>query len=266
MAIAMITPMHLRRGAAADSLHDQPARFCSHMAVPAWSFAEATRMIPCVYILPIFMLFSSVGILRAADPDAFRSPLTAPSRFEACRPVQAVICGPNALYMLLRAHGRPVLADGFFREIQPGVQGLSLAELRDASTRYGLPAEVRCCTYKELISGCTFPLVALLQPGQGMDHHSSGHYVLVLDADLEGVTLVDGTSGEQDYLPRAGFCRSWKGYIVVPAMVQSSWLLLLVSMVPGWLLVGWLVLRSTRPPTIRLAGLEDWIHAKAMRE
>jgi len=148
--------------------------------------------------------------------------------------------------MFLRAHDRPVLADSFFREVEPGDQGLSLAQLRDASTRYGVPAEIRRCTYQELVGGCTFPLVALLQPESGNDPQHAGHYVLVLDANSEGVSLVDGTSGELHHHGRDWFCRKWKGYVVAPAEGRLSWLLLLAEIVAAWVLVGWLILRSNR--------------------
>jgi len=115
------------------------------------------------YILRIFLLGSSVGMVEAAGPGMRRAPSRGPNQFQGRLPTDALRCGPNALYMFLRAHDRPVLADSFFREVEPGDQGLSLAQLRDASTRYGVPAEIRRCTYQELVGGCTFPLVALLQ-------------------------------------------------------------------------------------------------------
>jgi hypothetical protein len=205
-------------------------------------------MIRCSCIFSLVTLSSLVGILDAADSDGLQFALVGRSNAEARCPSQAVICGPNALYMLLRAHGRSVLAECFFSEVEPGDHGLSLAELRDASKNYGLPAEARRCTYRELIDGCRLPLVALLRPAIGIDHRGPGHYVLVVNADSEGVTLIDGTTAEQTYCVRDRFSRDWTGYVVMPEVVQPNWLLIATT-VPMWVLIGWLAFRSTRPRT-----------------
>jgi len=200
----------------------------------------------CAFTVAIWVLSALVGPLDPADSEAFRARFREVAPLEARRPREAVMCGPNVLYLFLRAHNQSVVADRFFREVEPSDYGLALTELRDASTRNGLRAEIRRCTYAELISRCTFPLVALLATRRGSDQEKDGHYVLVLDADTKGVTVVDGTSGEQNYLCREKFCRQWKGYVIVPAMSQIKPLLLVGSTIPLWLLVGWLVLRLAR--------------------
>jgi ABC-type bacteriocin/lantibiotic exporter with double-glycine peptidase domain len=171
---------------------------------------------------------------------------------------RSVICGPNALYMFLKAYDRQPSLQEFFREVDPGDRGLSLAGLRDASTRYGLPAEVRRCSYEQLLAGRPLPLIALMRSGPEIPGASDGHYVLVFDVDVEGVRLVDGTTCQQERYPRDVFCRNWKGYVVVSAESQPNWLLLLTSSVVAWVLIIWLILRQNRAGnhTSRLAKLE----------
>jgi ABC-type bacteriocin/lantibiotic exporter with double-glycine peptidase domain len=212
-----------------------------------------------VYFLAIVALPPLVGAAIAGHPVPVPSASSGAGHSKAVRcPPQAVICGANALYMLLKAHGQPVSASPFFREVNPGDQGLSLVEVRDTSTRYGLPAEVRRCTYEQLVGGCRLPLIAFVQSSLETADCGTGHYVLVVDADSEGITLVDGTSGEQKLYLRDAFCRNWKGYVVVPVRGQPDWLLLLTISFVVWMLVGWFILRSNRSGIhmSRSAGLE----------
>jgi hypothetical protein len=201
----------------------------------------------CAYILRLLLVALSVAMVEAAVSCVCSIAATRPNQIQGRPPPSPQMCGPNALYMFLRAHDLPVLADGFFREVEPGDQGLSLAQLRDASTRYGLPAEIRRCTYQELLSAVPFPLVVLLQPGFDDDQQQhAGHYVLVLAANSEGVSLVDGTSGELIQLARHRFCRKWKGYVLVEAEGRFSWLLICAGTIAAWILPGWAFLRSNR--------------------
>jgi hypothetical protein len=192
-------------------------------------------------------------LVPPSDAEDFGSVPSAPAARggvePARRPPQAVMCGPNALYIFLKAHARPVSADRLFREVDPGDQGLSLGELRDASTRYGLSSEVRRCTYEQLVGECPLPLVALLRPGPEIGGRGPGHYVLVVHADSDAITLIDATSGRQISSPRAAFCRDWKGYVVVPTGGRPSWLPLLAGTGAAWALVGWLTLRLKSPGT-----------------
>lgn len=193
---------------------------------------------PRVYFLTIAVLTSLVDTAFARNTSSNQSTSTAEERSGTVQwPPQAVLCGPNALYMLLKAHDQSVSADVFFREVAPGDQGLSLAELRNACSRYGLPAEVRHCTYEQLVCACPLPLVALLHRPCETAGRSAGHYVLVVDASPVGVTLIDGTRGEQERYSREVFCRNWKGYVVVPVSGQQDWLMLTIT-IAAWLLIG----------------------------
>ncbi|HEY7424959.1 MAG TPA: cysteine peptidase family C39 domain-containing protein [Gemmataceae bacterium] len=140
-----------------------------------------------------------------------------------------------------------------------------LSDLRDASTRYGLPVEVRRCIYEQLAGGCPLPLIALLHMKLETADRLAGHYVLVIGADLDGVTVVDGTSGKQKRYRRDAFCRSWEGYVVMPTEGQSDWLLLLAISTTVWMLAGWLMLRANRSGirTSRSAGSEAPTDARA---
>ena len=202
----------------------------------------------CGYLLTVLTLALSVDLLAPGGGRTLPSDCKEGGRFAPVTvrwPPQAVMCGPNALYMLLKAHDRPVPANRFFQEIDPGDQGLSLSELHDASGRYGLPSVIRLCTYEQLCRRCPFPVVALLHPKAYLGSHGAGHYVLVIDADSEAVTLIDGTSGKENRCAPGEFCRDWHGYVIVPAVGQTSWLPLAITSA-ACALVGWLILRQGR--------------------
>lgn len=164
-------------------------------------------------------------------------------------PPQALTCGPNALYMFLKAHGKAVSPDTFFAEISVEDGGLSFADLRQASVRHGLPAEVRRCSYAQLVGQCRLPVIALLQltkESVGPAAQGDGHYVLVLDADLSSVLLVDGTTGEIARYRRDLFSSEWQGYVLVPTTSETNWFFLLAVSGALWAMVGWFMRRSKR--------------------
>jgi hypothetical protein len=197
--------------------------------------------------LAILAVTSLLGVLSTGCPGSVSRAETAWDRLEAPPIVPpANVCGPNALYVFLKLHERRVSADVFFRAVDPGDLGLSLTDLKNTSDRYGLPADVRRSTYEQLVNGCSLPLIALLRPGIQSASSAPGHYVLVLEADSEGVTLIDGTSGWHEWHSRNEFCRSWKGYVVVAAWGQPNWLLLLAINVAAWAVVALLIIPSYR--------------------
>lgn len=83
-------------------------------------------------------------------------------------------------------------------------------------------------------------MIALLD-AESLDQ---GHYVLVIRADSDGVSLIDGTTGDRYWCAAADFVRSWRGYVIVAARTQPHWLLAVVISAAGWVLIGSVVLRS----------------------
>lgn len=196
------------------------------------------------YFLAVAALTSLTSTMIAGDVGSIPSTLTGGRSKVVRLPPEAFRCGPNALYMLLKAHDRAISSSEFFRQVDSGDRGLSLAELRDLCARYSLPAEVRSCTYEQLLKACRLPLIALVHPRLDTGNLNDGHYVLVVDADADGVTLIDGTSGEEYRSTRDKFCHIWQGYVVVQVGGQTDWWLLLGISAAGWALIAWLILRS----------------------
>jgi hypothetical protein len=161
-------------------------------------------------------------------------------------PPEGLRCGPNAIYMLLRAYDLPVSADEVLGQANLAEQGLSLIEVRNALRHRGLESDIRRCTYEQLVNQCRLPLIALVYPMPELVDHSSGHYVLVLAGDSDGVNLIDGTSGEKLYLARNSFGRIWLGHVVVPVSGEVDWVSLLAFSVTAWTAVVSLILLTRR--------------------
>ncbi len=157
---------------------------------------------------------------------------------------QKVICGPNCLYMLLSLHNKPVDQSLFVRYFPTHQDGLSLLELQEAATSMGLPSEVLRCTYDELQRSFDSPIIAYLS-GDGP------HYVVVHSVDSESVSILDGTTGEEQRLTRKEFERTWSGYILHPREASEYTLLFYLSLtVLGWsLLLAGIRFRATRKRT-----------------
>jgi ABC-type bacteriocin/lantibiotic exporter with double-glycine peptidase domain len=148
--------------------------------------------------------------------------------------------------MLLKLHGKAVSPTTFFAEVSVRDDGLALSDMRDASVRYGLPAEVRRCTYAELVDQCPLPLIALLREDIGPAGRRNGHYVLVLEANISDVVLLDGTTGETIQYPRDAYLSDWQGYVLMATSGEPNWFLLLAVSGAAWAIVGWFVRRSRR--------------------
>lgn len=140
-------------------------------------------------------------------------------------PAEALCCGQNALYMLLKAHGKAVSYDVIVRNAAVRNTGMSLADLHRTSIQLGLRTDVRRCTYEDLVGQCPLPLIALIHPTMNRGRNAGndiGHYVVVVAADSYGVTALDGTTGLMHVHPRAEFANEWRGYVLVPQGSESS--------------------------------------------
>lgn len=124
------------------------------------------------------------------------------------------VCGPNALYVLLRIHGRPVDYHELLNFLSPPSEGSSFTELRSAAERWGLPLR----TYKTDRKGfdqLATPFIAHLE------YQELAHYGLVVGHTDGKVRLFDPEHGAIYTLPDEQFFRAWSGYAL--ARGDRSW-------------------------------------------
>src|SRR5205809_7800101 len=118
------------------------------MAVVSWTGWVLTICLLAAFFLWCWLFTPTppeeqVQSAPAGHPDSLR---------QGADPVlrEAVICGPNALYMLLALNGIPVDHDLIEKYMPSHAEGMSLAELKEASNALGLRTETRRCSIDEL--------------------------------------------------------------------------------------------------------------------
>jgi ABC-type bacteriocin/lantibiotic exporter with double-glycine peptidase domain len=167
-----------------------------------------------------YLIYLALSIATHHNVVDTRIAFCAPNQYDIAKKSRPILmCGPNTLYMLLRTYDRPVTPSEFLREVNGYDQELSLAEMRDICVRNGLLVEARRCTYEDLVTHCQMPLILLLNPVDMSASSETGHYVLVFHSDPDGITCIDGTSGEERRYSRDYLCRNWKGYV----LTQLNW-------------------------------------------
>ncbi len=133
------------------------------------------------------------------------------------------MCGPNALYFLLRLSGRTVNHQELISFLAPPPKGNSLEELQRAAFHWGLQTEV-LRTSRRGLANLHLPFIAhvSLPPGD------AGHYVLVLSVSDDDLKFIDGTKGIAVSTHPETFYRDWSGYVLSTGTDWSGRLLRLV--------------------------------------
>jgi Peptidase C39 family len=166
---------------------------------------------------------------------------------------QTVMCGPNSLYMLLALHDVPVDYQIIEKYIPPHREGMSLAELREASNTLGLRTEVRRCSTDELCHRFQSPVIAYVRAFNGGSQLNGTHYVVVIGITDDSITLLDGTTGKMGTFPRLWFNDFWLGYVLLPVSDQfTSFRILLTVSLCGWLLLAFWALKVATKPVVKL--------------
>jgi predicted double-glycine peptidase len=188
--------------------------------------------------LPLAFVGGPSPVSRADDPDEVRAaPAIQPGSThndgdEVRR--QMVMCGPNSLYMLLAFHDVPVDSGAIEKYVPTHREGMSLAELQEASNALGLRTEVRRCSIDELRDSFQSPVIGyLLGPPR--------HYVVVIAMTEDGVTILDGTTGQRNTVPSPWLKERWSGYVLIPIPGRSIyWVSVAMSLIAWMLMLGWL--------------------------
>jgi hypothetical protein len=153
-----------------------------------------------------------------ADPDAPDVP--GPPAPEGIGARAELVCGRNSLYLLLKLLDRPVTFAQVEAAVPVGPHGTNMLQLRNAALDLGLAdAGVYRCSFDDLV-GCPKPLIAHLtlplNPAEA-GAAEAGHYVVVLSADQEHVTYLDGSFGTTRVSGTGQFRKRWSGHVLLPA-------------------------------------------------
>jgi hypothetical protein len=223
---------------------------------------------PLTFILA-FALLPTTAMSRTALADGGPQPDSAPASVEeeeglastlerALRRKQTA-CGINALYLFLRAHGRPVSYQQVDRLVQEGERGANLRQLSDVATALGLATRVRRCSMADL-ERSRFPVIAHLKEGinpQKMPDDPEvpadpvGYFVLVSGMNDQVVRIIDGNLGDAREWMRVKFPLYWSGYVLELVTSGMAWELWAAALLipAAWAAVAFALLRR------RLVGL-----------
>jgi hypothetical protein len=142
---------------------------------------------------------------------------------------QAMYCGPNSLYLLLRSGGWEGSLDEVRAAFPPiGDRGCSLDDVRKASERLGHPMQVVKADLDALEREGALPAIVLLDmPGMNFGHFmvldGTGRSPHSVAPDQQIVTLIDPIAASAVEMPLAQFQRSWSSYAVIRKPPRPAW-------------------------------------------
>ncbi|HEV3304430.1 MAG TPA: cysteine peptidase family C39 domain-containing protein [Planctomycetaceae bacterium] len=169
-------------------------------------------------------------------------------------PRSAVVCGPNALLMFLTLCGRPV-EGRLTAEIECGPQGASLLQLCKACDSIGFKTEIRRYQPDDFDLMALPAIVQFVSPG-------GHHFFVVYHVTVDTIDVLDGTTGERIFIPRARAARTLTGFALVPKRSLFERLVVATSTSRqlGWALLATNVFFALRMATLHYRRL----HAKAI--
>jgi hypothetical protein len=145
-------------------------------------------------------------------------------------------------------NGRQVEHDQVLAETTMGDDGASLAALQHTCRKLGLDTEVWFLGPKALDS-LPLPAVAHLGPGFGQ---VGEHFVLLVEVGKDRVTVLDGSTGRIQSLPKGRFETKWSGYVLVRGNTSWRGFVLVVAIGFGaiGLVWGFMRLRTNQPHSV----------------
>jgi ABC-type bacteriocin/lantibiotic exporter with double-glycine peptidase domain len=156
-------------------------------------------------IISAFVLMA--GVTGGAKPHYYYGPVDDPVVQR-----KRVICGPNCLYLLLRAGGIAVSYSDVENRVEFQEGGTSILALRQAAQYFGLPGIVRKCGMESLKS-LRLPVIVHIR-----DHFKlndvTNHFVVLQAVGENNVTVIDGTTGLVEDVTKTKFEKSWSGYVL----------------------------------------------------
>jgi hypothetical protein len=180
----------------------------------------------------LLLLIVTGSTLRAAEPAKPTDPSEVIWRSQR-------MCGVNCLYTLLRAYGfQDVSYKDLTDEVLTGRSDTSLTDIKRAAARRGL----RCAIGRTDEGGLTAAPKPVVAHCEQVDPTGTltGHFVLVIETDREGVKYLDGTTAQLGQYPWHEFKRRWTGYIVYADAGWPAWAVIAAS-VPLGVALGVLV-------------------------
>ena len=130
--------------------------------------------------------------------------LPVPPQMQAPLQTKLYDCGPAVLAEALRRRGVEVRSDAIERLAGTTPRGTTMLGLQQAAAALGVRTQGMLLTFRDL-RRASLPAIAFIR---------DRHFVLVISADPDAVTLLDPAVG-QVVVGRAQFVREWRGEVLV---------------------------------------------------
>ena len=139
-------------------------------------------------------------------------------RHRACP--ELFLCGPKAVYMLLKLQGHDVHFSDVIEGTTVGSRGVSLINVKDMLAKHGIASDIIKCTPNDLPGLRTPYIMYTYTPKVPSD---IGHFVVVTAVTDEAVDVVDAHSGlkERYYIEKLKHSSMWDGILIVPHQSRS---------------------------------------------
>lgn len=163
--------------------------------------ATATTFVTYCVLVPVIELFGASALPRSIDPGHPAA-------------VGSFACGPRAALVLSRLCGHSLE----WSDLPSPSGGVSLHWIQTFLEQHGFPTETRRLNPTDLVTLRT-PAIAFISPEYA---GGLGHFVVVLDASIGGVHVIDPAAGAQYYWGWRSFSDAWTGYVILPKQNRST--------------------------------------------
>jgi ABC-type bacteriocin/lantibiotic exporter with double-glycine peptidase domain len=132
---------------------------------------------------------------------------------------QRGMCGVNAAVLLLTCCGQQVdFEEACAKTVFSSEHGSNIMDVANACGELGLPCDVVKETPESLFRKVSPPFIVHFDDTQ---YGGSGHFVVAISRDEEGVRIADGGTLQVSSIPFEEFSRLASGYYVVPSANQK---------------------------------------------
>lgn len=128
---------------------------------------------------------------------------------------ETVICGPNAVYLLLAAYGYTVEPSFVDALVPSHPQGMSLLEVRNALRARGLDCEISEFSPVQFAQ-IHRPVILYCASA----HWNGGHYLVATPVGGDSVQTIDPTTGRLFVSSLAKLPNTWGGIVILPKLTS----------------------------------------------
>lgn len=133
-------------------------------------------------------------------------------------------CGYNSLYLFLKLKGHNPDFETLKSHVAVSKNGTSLYDLQSGAAALGVSTDSVRCSYETLCSA-NMPVIAWINKNpkkKALQELVIGHFIVLTNANDDGVEYLDGTSGQKSTFKKSNFLKKWNGMILIEKKAVPS--------------------------------------------